>query len=767
MELHRHASRQLAERLKRPLVVYRQRREVAALVKHPPQDSAFASLPLKSPHQLARDLAWWRKEYGRVGRDFFSYGLEREGRGEVADYVPYRVFRAVRDRSNRDLIGRDDYNYACITEDKFVFAQFLSSLGYPTPRNLALLSASGIEWLNPRRPKIPLEALWSSDLEVDAFCKPVAGMRGDEAFPLRASRGVVSIGDQAVSPQDLKRRLAFRLLLQERVTQHPMMASLHPESINTLRLVTVAEGDSATPLTAALRVGSGGSFVDNWAHGGIIVRVDFNTGQPVGPALFKKRHDHLTHHPDSSVEFATFTIPFFDEAVELACRLQTDLYGFHSVGWDIAITPDGPSFIEGNDNWGGYFAMAYDPGFTKRYFDTLDGGAGVPHRHAWLKGPQTVGPGDHIASGRVIRRMKSRLRKVVRHWPIAIGAVRMTLDRKQAISYYPESERKSTLEIVGENVRWALHHGEINRNYFAYGLDRKGADPADYIAHGQAMRLIAARNRAMSGGTGAGDDTRILRDKRAFSELAARLGYPTPRTLGIADADGIDLLDPPCRIAFEELTAREGFEAFCKPVGGHGGRDAFLLSVRRGRVHIDDQEAAPGALTMRVTEPMMLQERIVQHEMAAALHPASINTVRLVTVLCGAKARPFAAAQRIGAGGARVDNWAAGGLVVRVDLETCILRGRGFFKGGKGRAVTHHPDTGLLLDGHPLPGLREGIALACNFHQDIGRFHTIGWDLALTPTGPSIVEANTHWDEGIHLAVDEGFGPRLLALEPH
>jgi hypothetical protein len=60
--------------------------------------------------------------------------------------------------------------------------------------------------------------------------------------------------------------------------------------------------------------------------------------------------------------------------------------------------------------------------------------------------------------------------------------------------------------------------------------------------------------------------------------------------------------------------------------------------------------------------------------------------------------------------------------------------------------VTHYPDTGLLLDGHSLPGLREGITLACKFHEDLGGLHTIGWDLALTPTGPLIVEANSHWD---------------------
>jgi hypothetical protein len=296
--------------------------------------------------------------------------------------------RLLRDRSNRELTGRDDFNYACLTEDKFIFSQLLGSLGYPTPRNFAFLSAGGLEWLDPRRPAVPLETLWSSDVEVDAFCKPLTGIHGDGAFPLRASGGVVRTGSHELTPQDLSARLDTRHLLQERIAQHPAMASLHPASINTLRLVTVATNDGAVPLTAALRMGLGGSVVDNWGYGGIKIRVDLVTGRPVGRAVYKKAHGALTHHPDSGVAFATFIIPCFHEALELACRLQADLYGFHSVGWDIAITPDGPLFIEGNDNWGGYFPLTHDPGFAKRYLATLDDGEAVPHRHAWRRGAQ-------------------------------------------------------------------------------------------------------------------------------------------------------------------------------------------------------------------------------------------------------------------------------------------------------------------------------------------------------------------------------------------
>ena len=59
----------------------------------------------------------------------------------------------------------------------------------------------------------------------------------------------------------------------------------------------------------------------------------------------------MTQHPDNGLVFEGFEIPFFKEAVEMAKDLHSKLYRIHSIGWDIAITPDGPVFIEGNSLW--------------------------------------------------------------------------------------------------------------------------------------------------------------------------------------------------------------------------------------------------------------------------------------------------------------------------------------------------------------------------------------------------------------------------------
>ena len=46
-----------------------------------------------------------------------------------------------------------------------------------------------------------------------------------------------------------------------------------------------------------------------------------------------------------------YHIPYLQESISMAISLHKKFSTVHSIGWDIAITTDGPVFIEGNDNW--------------------------------------------------------------------------------------------------------------------------------------------------------------------------------------------------------------------------------------------------------------------------------------------------------------------------------------------------------------------------------------------------------------------------------
>ena len=64
---------------------------------------------------------------------------------------------------------------------------------------------------------------------------------------------------------------------------------------------------------------------------------------------------------------------------------------------------------------------------------------------------------------------------------------------------------------------------------------------------------------------------------------------------------------------------------------------------------------------------------------------------------------------RVGANGNVVDNWAAGGLAIGIDLEKGILNEYGLFKHGNGTKSPKHPDTGTVFKGFKIPYLKESL----------------------------------------------------------
>ena len=71
-------------------------------------------------------------------------------------------------------------------------------------------------------------------------------------------------------------------------------------------------------------------------------------------------------------------------------------------------------------------------------------------------------------------------------------------------------------------------------------------------------------------------------------------------------------------------------------------------------------------------------------------------------------------------------------------------------------------ETAPAADGYPLPFAGEAVALACRSHEDLGSLRSVGWDLAVTPDGPTVVEGNTYWNGAMFMAIDPGFKARYL-----
>lgn len=148
-------------------------------------------------------------------------------------------------------------------------------------------------------------------------------------------------------PKFYEKLINERLFLEEYVIQHKEISKICDKSVNTIRIMTFAYNGESEIMFAAMRFGNGTADVDNFHQGGMGVLVDIETGKLVGNA-YNKNLDEFTNHPKSNIKFDGFQIPNWDKIKKLVLEAAKESKHIHAVGWDVAVTQDGATFIEGN-----------------------------------------------------------------------------------------------------------------------------------------------------------------------------------------------------------------------------------------------------------------------------------------------------------------------------------------------------------------------------------------------------------------------------------
>ncbi len=169
--------------------------------------------------------------------------------------------------------------------------------------------------------------------------KPQIGLGGNDVGKMKRSE----IGDVSSYFAELQSQKA---IVEELIRQDPRWAALSPDSVNTIRVMTVAVDGKSEIIFACARVGNGSNITDNFSHGGMGVMVDMERGVLKGSGVDKK----LNESPCSvtGVAFDGFPIPYWKEIQDMVLEAALVDERVHMVGWDVAITPEGPLLIEGN-----------------------------------------------------------------------------------------------------------------------------------------------------------------------------------------------------------------------------------------------------------------------------------------------------------------------------------------------------------------------------------------------------------------------------------
>ena len=140
-------------------------------------------------------------------------------------------------------------------------------------------------------------------------------------------------------------------LLEGYIVQHKEMALIYPHSVNTLRIHTASNGQEVECfIKPKLRMGSNMSVVDANAENGSY-RAVLNEDGSVCMAAFMDEMNNVKKadkHHDTNVNFAEVKVPYVKEAIEMVKEAALCFPELPYIGWDVAITQDGPVIVEGN-----------------------------------------------------------------------------------------------------------------------------------------------------------------------------------------------------------------------------------------------------------------------------------------------------------------------------------------------------------------------------------------------------------------------------------
>lgn len=135
-------------------------------------------------------------------------------------------------------------------------------------------------------------------------------------------------------------------IIEEFVQQHAAISEIYAESVNTILISTLnTKGRVEVINYPSIRFGSSGGKID-W-EGALKALIDKDTGCIITGAV-SPYNEYYDVHPQSQAVFAGCQIPYFREAVELVQQAALEIPEIRYIGWDVAITEDGPVIIEGN-----------------------------------------------------------------------------------------------------------------------------------------------------------------------------------------------------------------------------------------------------------------------------------------------------------------------------------------------------------------------------------------------------------------------------------
>lgn len=307
-------------------------------------------------------------------------------------------------------------------------------------------------------------------------------------------------------------------------------------------------------------------------------------------------------------------------------------------------------------------------------------------------------------------------------------------------------ERKELRHVMKDlySLIWRYNRTEnfLVYHYFTSSCFRKNYDIKDTVMWSEWYSALVIYSYSHL------DLMKRLYNKASAKKIFAKAGIPIPVTFGVARVVDGKVLCENSSGQMEDFATilRENKSLFMKPEDASFGDSCMKVDVSQAFCRINGQDCTEGELIDKMGENMFIVEKYIEnHPVLKAFHPQSLNTVRIITMQTPNENLEIArAALRMGIGNMAVDNLSAGGIAVAISKDG-TLNSTAEANDWRVPSCKLHPDSLIRFEGVAVPYYKESVNLCIKAHETCcPELFCVGWDIAITPDGPILLEANPH-----------------------
>ncbi len=290
------------------------------------------------------DMYWLAIRYSIPPLEYALYRFEDPARRkDIHEYVYWNDLPGL-----GALIARTGADSRDV-QDKDRFANICATHGFPHVPTLAVFDAGKQKF--PAMPFVPdAPVLWTKSLRLKQGAGAAKWTRHGDSYCNKEGRIVPATHlAQQFCRQDC--------IVQPFVENHPELATVSTGTLAPLRIVTGMNDKGDAEFVTAL-IG----FADEVREISVAVilcSVDPDTGR-IRRAV-RAWGERVTRHPDSGSAIEGICLPYCRESIDLVRRAHAGAFSrFPFLGWDVALTKDGPLLLETNAGWGAIFEQMLD-----------------------------------------------------------------------------------------------------------------------------------------------------------------------------------------------------------------------------------------------------------------------------------------------------------------------------------------------------------------------------------------------------------------------